>query len=307
MKPKAVDKMKITILVDNYYDVLLPSHGPVKRVGPGQTKKPLMAGHGYALFVEVWEDGKYANMLVDSSHSPVVLLNNLEALDIDVDSIEGAFLTHGHFDHFGGFAGFAERRGKPLSLYVHPDAFYPKLVVTPAGKKGPWTFDRKVHEEKGIIFVEERLPTVVNNYFLISGEIERTTEFEKPWPAAKVVRNGKETQDFFVDEQALGVLVKDKGLVVIAGCSHPGIVNMVRHMHNLTGEKILCVLGGFHLSILSADDVEKTINGILEFDPELVVPCHCTGFYPTCRMNNRLGDRLAVSSVGSVIEFGGGN
>ncbi len=303
MRPLAVDRVKITILVDNYYDVLLPSTKYVKRVTPGQTKKPLMAGHGFSLFVEVWKGERYANILVDSSHSYIPLLNNLEALGIDPDSIETAFLTHGHFDHFGGFAGLAEKRTKPLTVYVHPDAFYPKLVVTPAGKRGPWNFDKKANEEKGITFVEERLSTIINDFFLASGEIERTTEFEKPWPAAKVIKDGKEVQDLFIDEQALGVIVEGKGLVVMAGCSHPGIVNITRHMANITQERVLCVVGGFHLSILSEDDVEKTINGLAEFEPELVVPCHCTGFYPTCRMCVRLGERFAVNCVGSAIEF----
>ena len=307
MKPTAVDKAKVTLLVDNYYDVLLPSTEHVVRVGPGQTKKPLMAGHGFSIFVEVWKNGEYENILVDASHSHVVLLNNLEGLNIDPDTINAAFISHGHFDHYQGLAGLAERRTKPLTTYIHPDAFYPKLLVTPKGKIGPWVFDKELHEEKGIRFVEERIPCVVNKFFILSGEIERTTDFEKPWPAAKILKNEKETQDYFIDEQALGILVKDKGLIVIAGCSHPGIVNIVRHMHNITQEKILCIVGGFHLSILPEEIIKKTINALLEFEPKLIMPCHCTGFEPTVMMYEMCKDRFAVNCVGTSIVFSSNN
>lgn len=207
------------------------------------------------------------------------------------------------FDHFGGLGGFAEKRSKPITVYAHPDAFYPKLVVTPAGKRGPWICEKEELGKKGVVWIEERLPTVVNDFFLISGEIERTTDFEKPWPAARVIKGGKEVQDLFIDEQVLGVLVEGKGLIVVSGCSHPGIVNIVKHMHNLTQERILAVIGGFHLSVLDKDTIEKTIDGIAAFEPELVVPCHCTGFHPSCMLASRFGDKFAINSVGTVIEF----
>ena len=299
MKPKAVDKAKVTILVDNYYDVLLPSTELVQRVGPGQTKKPLMAGHGFSIFIEVWEGENYANMLVDTSHSSTVLINNLEGLGINPDNIQSAFISHGHFDHYDGLSGLLEARKEPLEVHLHPDAFIPKLLVTPRGKIGPWYFNKEELEKKGAKFVENKEPIVVKDYFLLSGEIEWTTEFEKPWPAAKILKNGKEEQDYFKDEQAIAILVKNKGLIVIAGCSHPGIVNMVTHVHKLTGEPVFAILGGFHLSILPDEVIKKSINGLADFDPTIIIPCHCTGFKATVMMYQMLGEKFAVNCVGS--------
>jgi len=304
MEWKAVDKVKIRLLVDNYLDVFEPSTDLVKRVTPGQAKKPLQAGHGYSLYIEAQgEDGTH-NLLVDASHSPQLLLHNMEALDIDPTGIEALFLTHGHVDHFGGMAGFLEARGEGIDVYTHPQAFLPKLVVTPRGKVGPWQLPREELETLGARFSTNTQPTVVNGYFLLSGEVPRSIPFEKPWPAARVIREyGQEVLDHFEDEQSLIMKVKGKGLVVIAGCSHPGIINMVKQAQELGQDRVAAVIGGFHLGVVSEDIMEQTILHLKELEPDLIVPCHCTGFRATCRMAQVLGKTFAVNCVGSLVEL----
>ncbi len=304
MEWKEAHKVKIRLLVDNYLDVFEPSTELVKRVTPGQAKKPLQAGHGYSLYIEAQGAEGTHNILVDASHSPQLLLHNMEALGIDPKGIEAFFLTHGHVDHFGGMAGFLEAGGEGIDVYTHPQAFLPKLVVTPRGKAGPWQLPKEELEALGARFVTNTQPTVVNHYFLLSGEVPRTTPFEKPWPAARIIReDGQEVLDDFEDEQSLIIKVKDKGLVVIAGCSHPGIVNMVKHAQELGKDRIAVVIGGFHLGVVSQDVMEETILHLKELGADLVVPCHCTGFRATCRMAQTLGDTFAVNCVGSLVEL----
>lgn len=293
--------IKIRLLVDNYIDVFEPSTPLVRRVTPGEAKRPLMAGHGYSLFIEVEGPQGYRNLLVDSSHSSDLLLHNMGALGINPGSVERAFLTHGHVDHFGGLAGFMKAREREINIYTHPDSFYPKLVVTPRGKVGPWQLNREELEHSGARFILNREPTVIGDYFLLSGEVPRTTPFEKPWPAAKVIKDGEEALDTFSDEQTLIMKVKNVGLIVVAGCSHPGIINMIEHARELGREKLHTLVGGFHLGVASEEALMGTVSHLKDSELRLVVPCHCTGFKATKLLSEVLGDRFAVNCVGSLI------
>ncbi|MGB9668041.1 MAG: MBL fold metallo-hydrolase [Thermosulfidibacteraceae bacterium] len=301
------EKVRITVLLDNYYSGLMPQRAGVTRPGPGKQKKPLMAGHGFSLLVEAIKGDKIQRLLFDSGHSPIFIRNNIEALSIDVTEIECAMLSHGHFDHFMGFYEvLVMRNGKKLPLYLHPKAFTKKVLKFPDGRIMELPqLDRNKLEELGAIIEEVELPTVVNEFFVISGEIERKRDFEKPWPLARVLReDGSDVVDYFIDEMALGIVIAGKGLAVISGCSHPGIINTIDHLENITGEKCCFVIGGFHLETTESETVIKTAVTLREKNIEMVVPCHCTGFYPTVEIYRTVGDKFVPSCVGTTFEIG---
>jgi len=295
--------LKITILVDNYIDVFEPSTDLVKRITPGQAKKPLMAGHGYALFIEAQGKAGSRNLLIDSSHSDVMLIHNMEALGIEPDKVDSIFLTHGHVDHFGGLKGFLKSRNNGITIHTHPLSFLPKLVVTPRGRVGPWQLPKEELEKLGATFATNTGPTAVEHYFLMGGEVPRTSSFEKPWPAARIIKDGQEELDTFADEQTLVMKVEGKGLVVVAGCSHPGIINMINQARALGKEKVFAVIGGFHLGVVSPETLDNTVRTLQDSEIQLVVPCHCTSFKATMQLAEALGERLAVNCVGSSIEI----
>ena len=132
--------------------------------------------------------------------------------------------------------------------------------------------------------------------------MEATTPYEKGLPVFKLLIQGKEEPDHFSDEQALVARVQGRGLVVIGGCCHPGIVNMVKYAEKLTGvDKVALVLGGFHLTAGGDDLIQNTIQGLREINPELIMAGHCTGFRAHTRLAAAFPDNFMVSCVGTKV------
>jgi 7,8-dihydropterin-6-yl-methyl-4-(beta-D-ribofuranosyl)aminobenzene 5'-phosphate synthase len=309
MKIPALQAVTVEILVDNFFDVFEPSRpGIVERVVPGRLKKPLVAAHGLAYLVTLNHQGKLSRILMDAANAPLPLFNNLEALEHDVNDIDAVVLSHGHPDHYGGLLEFlAKRTGGPIPVYLHQDVFLPKILVTPRGRIGPWVLELDQLVAAGVKLYENQGPQLVLDQALLTGTVETTTAYEKPLPSFRRQVGGQEEQDLFPDEQALVASVSGRGLVVIGGCSHPGIVNMVKYAQKLTGvQKISLVLGGFHLTPHGDEVIQHTIQGLKELDPELIMAGHCTGFRALTQLAGAFPDNFMVSCVGTKVMVVGG-
>jgi 7,8-dihydropterin-6-yl-methyl-4-(beta-D-ribofuranosyl)aminobenzene 5'-phosphate synthase len=135
--------------------------------------------------------------------------------------------------------------------------------------------------------------------------VERVTSFEKGLPNATLERDGKVEKDPILDDQALVVNLKGEGLVIIAGCSHAGIVNTVFYAKKMTGvEKVHTILGGFHLSgPIFEPIIEETIKEFKKVDPELLVPMHCTGWKAIQRFSDEFPSTFELNSVGTTFNL----
>ena len=201
---------------------------------------------------------------------------------------------------------FLERRGSPLPVYLHEDAYHPKVLITPRGRIGPWKLERQELLSRGVELHENRGPIVVRDLALLTGTVEATTPYETPLPGAKRVVQGAEEHDPFSDEQALVMNVKDHGLVVIGGCCHPGVVNMVKYAQKLTGVgRVAAILGGFHLTVGGENLIKETIQGLRELDPGIILAGHCTGFKALTQLALSFPDNFMVSCVGTKLLIGG--
>lgn len=308
---KEVDSVEVITLMDNYVDVLL-------RNSPGVTRPPLaikgnipddalLAEHGLSLMITVKRDTESHCILFDCGYNKIGVPHNMEILGVDPRQIEAIVLSHGHMDHTGALYPIAKRLGKSIPLILHPDAFIsPRFFGLDDGRKlmFPQTLIRGDVENTGLKIVEEKSPSLLtDNMIAITGEVERVTEFEKGLPNASMERNGKIESDMILDDQSLVIKVKNKGLVIISGCSHAGIINTVFYAKKITGiDKIHAVLGGFHLSgPIFEPIIEKTIIEFKKINPEVIIPMHCTGWEAIKRFSEEFPSSFSLNSVGTKI------
>ena len=167
---------------------------------------------------------------------------------------------------------------------------------------GPFALVRENLVAGGAQLHENQGPALLQDLALLTGTVEATTPYEKPLPGFKRVVQGQEEPDPFSDEQALVLNVAGKGLVVIGGCCHPGIVNMTKYAQKLTGvNQLAAIIGGFHLTAGGDDLINGTIKGLKEMNPDLVLAGHCTGFKALTRLSAELPDNFMVSCVGTKV------
>jgi 7,8-dihydropterin-6-yl-methyl-4-(beta-D-ribofuranosyl)aminobenzene 5'-phosphate synthase len=229
------------------------------------------------------------------------MMVNADRLGIDLLEVQGVVLSHGHFDHSGGLTGLAARARsvRSLPMVVHPMAWTRRRLAVPGAE--PWampTLSRRALEAEGFALVERRQPSLlVDDCVVITGEVDRTTEFERGMPASHEAWRGSgwRHDPDVVDDQALVVDVRGRGLVVLTGCGHAGAVNIARHAQRLTGvPQVAALVGGLHLSGPAFEPViAPTVEALTQMDPRLVVPGHCTGW----RAQHALAEALPKSWV----------
>ncbi len=302
MSYKRVDHVRVTTLVENSVNLFMGEREGVQY--RGSERGTFMAEHGWAALIETTTDGEQHAILLDAGLSDTVLLHNMVCLKINPASVEALVVSHGHGDHTGSVAEVAWRAGKPLPIYVHPTAFRERWYIPPDGpRRGPWRQEHEAWESAGGEIVPTEEPTEVFPGCIVTGGVPRITEFEQP-PKHLYYRDDDTFHaDVLTDDQSVAILVKDKGLVVVSGCAHAGIVNTVRYAKEFTGEdRVWAVAGGFHLGRASAECIEATIAGLKAVQPTTVAPGHCTGFDALRAFATAMPDQFALNVVGTVID-----
>jgi 7,8-dihydropterin-6-yl-methyl-4-(beta-D-ribofuranosyl)aminobenzene 5'-phosphate synthase len=320
-----VDRVVLTTLVDNVSDMLLLDQGPAKRVGllslagmpripeplfeQGETVEGLHAEHGFSMLVTVERGDRRTHVVFDTGMSPDGMTTNMRRLGVDAGDVEVVVLSHGHFDHTTGLDGFVRAVGRPnIPVVVHPGLWAQRRLNIPGIDpiEIP-TMSKSALIGAGFEIVEQREPSLLFDHsVLITGEVARTTSFETGLPFHEAHHDhGWEPDPLVLDDQALIVHLRGAGLVVLTGCGHAGIVNIVRYAQRLTGvDRVHAVVGGFHLNgPLFAPLVGPTVDALAELAPQVIVPAHCTGWEASHAIATRLPDAYIQNSVGTRYEL----
>lgn len=310
-----VDRIRITSVVDNFLDLLLRDDGPARR-RPRQQKayeRCLCAEHGLAELVESRRGADTLPLMFDFGASPMVFLHNLDLLvrdyAVDLSRIATLVLSHGHWDHFGGLLALLRERRASLPeqahLYTGEDAFLARWQQAPRQpRRDMGMLDQDAVEAQGVEVVKVREPQVLDGQALLSGQIARCTDYEVMPESMRVDHDGEDVRDELPGEQSLVYHLRGKGLVVLTACGHAGVVNTVMHAREVTGvEDVHAIIGGFHLSGAPQERIERTADDLVAFDPDIIVPMHCTGIETIDALRERAPGKVILNSAGTRYEL----
>jgi len=268
-----------------------------------------LAEHGFSAMITLESGGRERRVLFDTGMTPSGLVENMRRLGYSPKDIEAIVLSHGHFDHTTGMDGLMRTLGRTnLPVFLHPEAWSRRRIVLPG--REPFeipTASKSAIQGAGFEIIEEKQPSfLLDRSLLITGEVDRTTDFEKGFPIHQAKRNGDWQPDpLILDDQAAILNVRDKGLIVLTGCGHAGIVNILRYARKLTSvHRIYAVIGGFHLSgPLFEPIIPLVCDALTELEPQVIVPAHCTGWKAVHALAARFPNAFIQNSIGTRFEL----
>jgi 7,8-dihydropterin-6-yl-methyl-4-(beta-D-ribofuranosyl)aminobenzene 5'-phosphate synthase len=319
-KVKEADAAEIISLVDNSVDflstidkkqVLSLRQWTREHYGEEWTKTHTqmpIAEHGFSMLVRIFNEKKSNSILFDTGGSPEVILENAKRMEIDLSEVDCIVLSHGHQDHFGGLLSAVKAVNKVnLPIITHENMFGLRGTKRLNGTiRKHATFPTEAQLSPAKIVRTKQPSLIAGGMVCVTGEIPRKTSYEKGFSQHMVFVNGSWQPDpWIIDDRALVISIKGKGLVVLSGCAHAGIINTVSYAQQITGIKhVYVVMGGFHLAGKEFESrIEQTVEELQRINPELIVPSHCTGWRAMCAIAKALPEAFVWNSVGNLYRF----
>lgn len=275
-------KTAVTILVEN------------------TTPVPALVGeYGFSALIEVDDH----TILFDTG-SAQALFHNAPQLGIDLNKVDALVISHGHFDHTGGLLSYLKQYG-PRPVYAHSGIFVSRPL--PLGKNnykdiGCGFSQDDLLKAGAKLHLQDEFSAIFPGVY-ISGAIPRNSTFEDTGGKFKMVVNGETQDDPLIDDNAL-IIDHPEGLIIISGCAHAGVINIIEHARRQTGKsQVLAFIGGTHLITASPQRLDQTIAALDSFAIPKIIVSHCTGFYAAARLYNALGARVVKGETGMKFEF----
>ncbi|MGQ9530665.1 MAG: MBL fold metallo-hydrolase [Candidatus Bathycorpusculaceae bacterium] len=317
---KEVDGVEIISLMDNSLDFL----STIKKKEVQQVREWIkerreerwvrehfrlpIAEHGLSILIRVFQGGNSHAILFDTGRSPEGVVTNAERMGIDLSEIEAIVISHGHDDHFGGLLAVLKVVDKEnLPVIVHEDMFKTRGIVGTDGtikRDKPFPSDDIVKPAK---YVRTKQPNlIIDKTVLVTGEIPPKTDFEKGSMRSRVLIDGEwKPYPWMWDDRAIAINIKKKGLVVLSGCAHAGIINTILYTQQITGiNKVYAVIGGFHLAGKEYESrISQTVEKLKRINPDLIAPSHCTGWRGIYAIAQAMPKAFVWNSVGNLYKF----
>jgi len=317
-----VEELSVLSVCDNTVDILLADQGVAHRyqVGGADEVVPVvdavtlvggkgpdvpLAEHGFSVLVTLTRSERTHQLLFDTGLTPGGCVDNLRRLGRDPGDIEAIVCSHGHFDHTTGLSGLtATLHPRNLPVLIHPEFWTRRRLAIPGHDPVELpTTCKGALLDAGFDVIEQRQPSFLfHRSLLVTGEVDRTSGFERGFPIHQAFRSGSwEPDPAILDDQALIAHVAGKGLVIVTGCGHAGIINIVRYAQRLTGvPDVYAVMGGFHLNgPLFEPIIQPTCDALAQLSPQVLVPSHCTGWRASHSLAARFPDAFLQNSVGT--------
>lgn len=326
-----VDKLTVQVLVDSFHQALAPGFDAnglqVRRTGfnlsplkpPSRT---LWGEFGLSLFCNSHRGDEERRVMIDFAYTPECVINNIDILGLDVGSLDAMVLSHGHFDHYGGMIGMLQHYDTDLPdmipLYMGGmECFCERAAVftDPPAQFGTLDVDALNDCKPSVLYAEK--PAIIADHAFTTGHI-KAASFEailaptrmapafsgkfEPFDPLAVLDSW--SPDGFDHELSTCYVVGNRGLVVTTSCGHRGVVNSIRRAQAVTGvDKVLAVLGGFHLQPHDRDYVRRVVEDLCDVNPEYVIPMHCTGDPFSELVQELMPGKLVRSFIGSSFTF----
>ena len=281
-----IKELTITILVNNFLN-----------------ETELWAEHGLSLLISFVSEKRQGKILLDTGQSGEVLSHNLEVLKVKLDDLVAIVLSHGHYDHTGGLLSFLKLLNNKIPVIVHPDSWGSRINTKPYFREiGSKLTPDKIEAERGVL-IEDANPFFITEEIFTTGTIERIEVLEKDLSLLRVT-NSKFVNDKILDDLSLVFNLAEKGLFIVTGCCHAGIINTIKQSIKITGnDTVKGIIGGLHLIGANRDRLKRTSEYLKEKNPDLIIPLHCSGLTESCYLHQSIGDSVKFYGAGEKISI----